>query len=238
VWLQQFVSWNCRSHTQRCAHIHTHTHTYTQKTRKHTKTQGRPHIKVTPNSANKLFTQFKAPYTSSECKILDVISKSLTFAGSIPLTFAGNLAFWGVLWGLVRILHPLLQGKGAFLKLPRSTSASGDTYHKCCIAMLQGRIWGRSTGKASEWEALTQARGTGEKDKKNQSVHTCCEFQLDFCSQSCGVTYIAYIKLKWGQSMAWLNFVQIRVRNMQAIFRSQVKGKEVPGEGKREIRLI
>jgi hypothetical protein len=28
----------------------------------------------TPNSFNKLFTQFKAPYTSSECKILNVIS--------------------------------------------------------------------------------------------------------------------------------------------------------------------
>jgi len=34
------------------------------------------------------------------------------------LTFAGNLAFWGVLWGPVRTLHPLWQGKGAFQKLP------------------------------------------------------------------------------------------------------------------------
>jgi len=38
-----------------------------------------PTPKVTPNSANKLSTQFKAPYTSSQCKILDVISIPLTF---------------------------------------------------------------------------------------------------------------------------------------------------------------
>jgi hypothetical protein len=44
------------------------------------------------------------------CKMLDVVSK--------PLTYAGNLAIWGVLWGPVRILHPLWQGKDAFLKLP------------------------------------------------------------------------------------------------------------------------
>jgi hypothetical protein len=73
--------------------------------------------KPPPNTANKLPTQFKALYTSSECKILDVISK--------PLTCAGNSAFWGAVWGPVRILHPLWQGKGAFLKLLRSTSASG-----------------------------------------------------------------------------------------------------------------
>ena len=62
-----------------------------------------PHAKVTTNSVNKLSTQFKAPYTSSNCKKLDVISK--------PLTFAGTSAFWGVLWAPVRILHPLWQGQ-------------------------------------------------------------------------------------------------------------------------------
>ena len=35
--------------------------------------------KVTPNSANKLFTQFKDPSTSSECKVLDFTNKLLTF---------------------------------------------------------------------------------------------------------------------------------------------------------------
>ena len=39
------------------------------------------------NRANRLPTQFKAPYTLSECKLLDVISK--------PWTFAGNSEFWG-----------------------------------------------------------------------------------------------------------------------------------------------
>ena len=74
---------------------------------------------VDPNCANKLSTQFKAPYTSSECKVRNVKSK--------PLTFAGNLAFWGAVWCPVHNLHPLWQGKGAFLKLPRSTSALQDT---------------------------------------------------------------------------------------------------------------
>jgi len=77
---------------------------------------------VDPNCANKLSTYFKAPYTSSECKILNVISK--------PLTFAENSAFWGAVWGPVRILHPLWQGKGTFLNLPRSTSASGYKHYK------------------------------------------------------------------------------------------------------------
>jgi hypothetical protein len=72
---------------------------------------GRPRAKPPPNRVNKLPIQFKAPYSSSECKILyDIISE--------PLTFAGNSAFWGAVWGPVRILHPLWQGKGAFLKLP------------------------------------------------------------------------------------------------------------------------
>ena len=102
---------------------------------------GRPHAIVTPNSANKLFTQIKAPYTSSECKIRVVISKTLTFSG--------DSAFQGVLWGLVRILHPLWQGKGAFLNLPRSTSASGYKHNKCRITMLQCRIWDRGTENAS-----------------------------------------------------------------------------------------
>jgi hypothetical protein len=69
---------------------------------------------VDPNCANKLCTQFKAPCTSSECKILGVIFK--------PLTFAGNSAFWRAVWGPVRILHPFWQGKGTFLNLPRSNT--------------------------------------------------------------------------------------------------------------------
>ena len=57
---------------------------------------GRPRAKPPSNGANKLFTQFKAPHTSSQCKILDVISKSLALAEI--------LAFWGAVWGPVRIL--------------------------------------------------------------------------------------------------------------------------------------
>jgi hypothetical protein len=75
---------------------------------------------------------------------------------SKPLTFAGNSAFWGAVWGPVHMLHPLWQGKGTFLNLHRSTSASGSKHNIFHITMLQCQIWDRGTGKASEWEALTQ----------------------------------------------------------------------------------
>ena len=69
---------------------------------------------------------------------------------------------WRAVWSPGHILHSLWQGKGAFLNLPRLTSASGYKHYKCLITMLQCRIWDRGIGKAGEWEALTQ--GTqGEK---------------------------------------------------------------------------
>ena len=138
---------------------------------------GRPRAKVTPNRANKLFTQSKAPYTSSECKILDFVSNSLTFAV--------NLAFWGAVWGPVCILHPLWQGKGAFMKLPRSTSASGYEHYKCCVTMLQGRFWGRILGKPAS--GRHSHKGHRGRRWNKFSLHTCCKFQPGFCSQSCGV---------------------------------------------------
>ena len=103
-----------------------------------------------PSCATQLSSLFKAPYTSPECKILDVTSK--------PLTFAGNSAFWGAVWGPVRILHPIW-GKGTFLKLPRSTSASGYKHYKYHLTMLQCQIWDRGTGNVGVWEALTQGLG-------------------------------------------------------------------------------
>ena len=39
------------------------------------------------------------------------------------------------------------------------------------ITMLQRRIWGRGTGNAGEWEAIT--RGTQGKRLKNRSLQTC-----------------------------------------------------------------
>ena len=88
---------------------------------------------------------------------------------SKTLTFSGNSAFWGAVWGPVRILHPHWQGKSAFLKLPQSTSASGYKHYKCYITKLQGLIWGRGTGKAGEWEELTQ----GTQGKRHKSVASC-----------------------------------------------------------------
>ena len=110
---------------------------------------------VDPNCANKLSTRFKAPYTSSEYKVLDVISKTLTFAR--------NLAFWGAVWGPVHNLHPLWQGKSTFLNLPQSTSASGYKHYKCHITMLQHNFqlpkrwsgWG-DRAKMAYWHNLTR----------------------------------------------------------------------------------
>jgi len=70
-------------------------------------TMGCPHEQTPPASLTWLSTQFKAPYTSSECKILYVMSK--------PLTTTGNSVFWGVLWGPLRILHPLRRGKVVYI---------------------------------------------------------------------------------------------------------------------------
>ena len=114
---------------------------------------------VYPNCAYKLSTQFKAPYTSSECKILyDIISE--------PLTFAGNSAFWGAVWGPVRILHPLWQGKGAFLMLPRSTSASGykikNVVFQCCRVKFGAGVLGKpASGRHSH---------KGHRGKRQKSV--------------------------------------------------------------------
>jgi len=60
---------------------------------------------------------------------------------------------------------PTWPGKGTFLNLPRSTSASGYKHYKCHIPLLQCQIRDRGTGNASVWEALTQ--GTqGRKAEK------------------------------------------------------------------------
>ena len=81
------------------------------------------------------------------------------------MTFAGSLAFGGVLWGPLRILHPHWQGKGAFLRLPRSTSASGYKHYNFCITMLQYQIWGRGAENAGEWKALTHGTKGETKEK-------------------------------------------------------------------------
>jgi len=70
-----------------------------------------PMPKVTLNIVKKLFTQLKAPSTSSKRKKLDFIYKLLAFTG--------NSASWGAVWGPVRIMHPLWQGKGAIMNSHR-----------------------------------------------------------------------------------------------------------------------
>ena len=68
--------------------------------------------------------------------------------------------------------------------------------------------WGRGTGNACEWEALTQ--GTqGEK------TEICCfmpvvSFSLVLVSgvQSCAPLFKFIIKFRWGQLTAWLDFAE------------------------------
>jgi hypothetical protein len=87
-------------------------------------------------------------------------------------------------WGPVRILHPLWQGKGAFLKLPWSTSASFKHY-KCYILYSNAVM---SILGQGYWERRrvggTHTRDTGEKER-NLSLLTYCEFKPGFCSQRC-----------------------------------------------------
>jgi len=116
------------------------------------------------------------------------------------LTFAGILAFWGVLWGPLRFLHPLWQGKGAFLRLPQSTCASGYKHHTCYVTKLQCQIWGMGTGKAREWKALTQ----GTQEKKTENFVAPCLLRVSarfFLSALPGI-YTRQFKLEWGQTMA------------------------------------
>ena len=83
-----------------------------------------------------------------------------------------SLEIWhsgGFCGGPLRILHPLWQEKGAILRLPRSTCASGYKHHDCYVTMLQCQIRGRGTGKAGERKAPTQ--GTqGKKTEKSVAV--------------------------------------------------------------------
>jgi len=67
--------------------------------------------------------------------------------------------------------------------------------------MLQGRIWGRGTGKAGEWEALTQ--GTHGERHDNMSLHTCCEFPPLFAPRVAEQN-IDYIKMKRCQCPGWI----------------------------------
>ena len=63
----------------------------------------------------------------------------------------------------------LRQEKSSFLRLPRSTSASEYKHYKCYVTILLCQIWGRDTGNAGEWKALTQ--GTqGKKTKAYRSI--------------------------------------------------------------------
>jgi hypothetical protein len=83
----------------------------------------------------------------------------------MSLTFAGDLAFWGAVWGPVPILHPLRKGKGAVLDCTHQPLLQDISIlkYEWCIAMLQRRSWGRVAGNACEREALTQgAQEMGE----------------------------------------------------------------------------
>ena len=93
----------------------------------------------------------------------------------------------------------------AFLKLPRSTSASWYKHCKCYITMLQGRFRGRGTGKASEWEALTQ--GTqGKKTNKSVAPYLLWVSARFLLSELRTKTLIT-LKFKWGQSLEWLRIL-------------------------------
>jgi len=83
--------------------------------------------------------------------------------------YARTLAYLRAVWSSVPKLHPLWQGKGAFLNLQRLTSAFGYRHYRCFIIMLWYSIRGKGTGNVCEWEALT--RGTQGKRGKSVAPH-------------------------------------------------------------------
>ena len=63
---------------------------------------------------------------------------------------------------------------------------SGYKHYKCCITMLQGRIWGRVLGKP----ASGRHSHKGHRGKRQiLSLHNCCEFSPRLSAQSCGQKY-------------------------------------------------
>jgi hypothetical protein len=69
--------------------------------------------------------------------------------------------------------------------------------------MLQCQIWGRGTGNAGEWKALTQ--GTqGKRGKICRSIPA-ASFGPVFALRVAAKLY-DFDKIKWGQSVAWLVF--------------------------------
>ena len=67
--------------------------------------------------------------------------------------------------------------------------------------MLQFQIWGRGTGNAGEWKALTQ--GTqGKKTKNCRSIPAASSSPV--FALSVAATNMTPTKFKWGQSVAWL----------------------------------
>jgi hypothetical protein len=70
--------------------------------------------------------------------------------------------------------------------------------------MLQCRIWGRGTGNAGEWEALTH-RTQGKTTKSVASYLR--QISARFLLHSCGVKYSLIYNCKG--FMAWLGFIKI-----------------------------
>ena len=155
----------------------------------------RPHAKVTPNSANRLFTQFKAPYASSECKILIMYlnhwhlleirhSGGLCGARCICCTHFGRerVHFWTC------TDRPLLQEASIIYFILQ-----------CCNVKFGTGVLGKP---ASGRHLHKGHRGKWQKD---MLLHTCCKFQPGFCSQSCGLRFYLYKNLH-GQLVAWFKF--------------------------------
>jgi hypothetical protein len=113
------------------------------------------------------------------------------------------LAFWGVLWGPLRTLHPLWQGKGAFLRLPRSTSASGYKHYYCYITMLQ--CLGQGYWECRRVEGTHTSKGQGENEYKSVAPYLLRISSCFLLSES-RPNHMTSTKFKWGQSVAWLVF--------------------------------
>ena len=66
--------------------------------------------------------------------------------------------------------------------------------------MLQCRVWGRDTGNAGEWEALTQ--GTQGKKTERSVAPYLLRVSARFLLSALLPIYMGQLKFEWGQSMA------------------------------------
>ena len=101
----------------------------------------------------------------------------------------------------MRILHPLWQGKDAFLNFPPIDFCFRYKHYKCNIAMLNVELGAEELG-------MPASGMKGHRRKRQEKSVAPCLLQVSarFLLSVLRDLLLVNIKRKWGQSVAWLEF--------------------------------